>query len=242
MAKPISRQKAQRDTSIFASATPKNARLSSAQRRDRGGHGGIASWHADKQICRAAAAPTSLRLLLSSHKAAMVPKLASSRKLDIRGPPPKSWSRKEGGKGEWTNERHRDCIPPVCPLPLSPRPNFLPQLVSRGDFKRGMKFGQPAATACSGGENVHGEEKKLAGRNSLNSRNDRRRRPGVRGSSARCIRRKSNGILEPRGRGTDVRVRASPVRPTERERVALRESWRTAHMAFGVRTRGKEKF
>ena len=53
VAKPISRQKAQRDTSIFASSTPKKARLSSAQRRDRSGHGGIASWHADsKQICR----------------------------------------------------------------------------------------------------------------------------------------------------------------------------------------------
>ena len=102
---------------------------------------------------------------------------------------------------------------PSCPLPLSHRPNFLPQLVSRGDFKRGMKFGQPAATASSGGENVHGEEKKLAGRNSLNSRNDRRCRPGIRGSPARCIRRKSNGILERRGRRRDVR--ASADRPTE---------------------------
>ena len=120
------------------------------------------------------------------------------------------------------------------PLPLSPRPNFLPQLVSRGDFKRGMKFGQPAATACSGGENVHGEEKKLAGRNSLNSRNDRRRRPGVRGSPARCIRRKSNGILEPRGRGTDVRVRGI-CRPTDRAR-ACRSPRVVADGSHGIRS------
>ena len=201
----------------------------------------MAASHRGMQIVnKSAAASTSFPpppIALSSHKAAMLPSLASSRKLDIRGPPPKSWSRMEGGKGEGTNERHRDCIPPVCPLPLSPRPNFLPQLVSRGDFKRGMKFGQPAATACSGGENVHGEEKKLAGRNSLNSRNDRRRRPGVRGSPARCIRRKSNGILERRGRGRDVRVRGI-CRPTDRQSasVSLSESRGgrlTWHSEFG---------
>ena len=53
VAKLISRQKAQRDTSIFASSTAEeNAGPSSTRGRFRSGHGSIASWHADKQICR----------------------------------------------------------------------------------------------------------------------------------------------------------------------------------------------
>ena len=87
----------------------------------------MAESHRGMQIVnKSAAAPTSLRPLLSSHKAAMLPSLASSRKLDIRGPPPKSCAWEKGGKGSGLMRDTVIASLLSVPLPLSPRPNFLP--------------------------------------------------------------------------------------------------------------------
>ena len=87
------RRKGTRDYSLRLLAL-KDESLSSVRGQNRGGHdipAGRSTLPAAAVAALAERRPPLLsRPPLSSHKAAMLQSLASSRKLDIRGPPPKS--------------------------------------------------------------------------------------------------------------------------------------------------------